>query len=71
MKRGASVCPNFPAHFSFHILEKSIGPNGAPIRPPMHIRHMNHCDAAVIIAYLRSLRKSSSTQTSPQKFQRV
>lgn len=37
------------------ILEKGVGPNGVPIRPPMHIYHMNHADAQAIIAYLRSL----------------
>jgi mono/diheme cytochrome c family protein len=37
------------------ILERGQGPNGHPIRPPMHYYHMNHEDAAAIIAYLRSL----------------
>lgn len=37
------------------ILEKGIGANGEPIRPPMHIYHMKHEDAVAIIAYLRSL----------------
>lgn len=46
------------------VLEKGIGPNGAPIRPPMHIYHMNHADAVAIIAYLRSLRGSSASPTS-------
>ena len=37
------------------ILEKGVGPNGEPIRPPMHIYHMSHADAQAVIAYLRSL----------------
>ncbi len=37
------------------VLEKGLGPNGEPIRQPMHIYHMNHADAQAIIAYLRSL----------------
>jgi len=37
------------------ILEKGAGPNGVPIREPMHIYHMSHADAQAIIAYLRSL----------------
>lgn len=37
------------------ILERGSGPNGVPIRQPMHIYHMNHADAQAIIAYLRSL----------------
>jgi mono/diheme cytochrome c family protein len=37
------------------ILEHGLGPNGVPIRQPMHIYHMNHADAQAIIAYLRSL----------------
>jgi cytochrome c5 len=39
----------------YKIFEQGIGPNGIPIRPPMHIYHMNHEDAVAIIAYLRSL----------------
>lgn len=38
-----------------NILEKGIGANNEPIRPPMHIYHMKHEDAVAIIAYLRSL----------------
>lgn len=38
-----------------NILEKGIGANGEPIRPPMHIYHLKHEDAVAIIAYLRSL----------------
>lgn len=41
------------------ILEKGIGANGEPIRPPMHIYHMKHEDAVAIIAYLRSLPAAS------------
>lgn len=37
------------------VLERGIGPNGMPIRQPMHIYHMNHADAQAVIAYLRSL----------------
>jgi mono/diheme cytochrome c family protein len=37
------------------VLERGAGPNGVPIRQPMHIYHMNHADAEAIIAYLRSL----------------
>jgi mono/diheme cytochrome c family protein len=39
----------------YKIFEQGLGPNGIPIRPPMHIYHMNHEDAVAIIAYLRSL----------------
>jgi cytochrome c5 len=39
----------------YKIFEQGIGPNGIPIRPPMHIYHMSHEDAVAIIAYLRSL----------------
>ena len=37
------------------VFEKGIGPNGLAIQPPMHIYHMNHADAAAIVAYLRSM----------------
>jgi len=43
------------------VLERGKGPNGAPIRPPMHIYHLTHADADAIISYLRSL----SAKTSP------
>lgn len=48
--------PSFTDDQAEQVLEKGIGPNGAPIRPPMHIYHMSHADAIAIIAYLRSLR---------------
>jgi mono/diheme cytochrome c family protein len=41
-----------------NILEKGRGPNGADLRPPMHIYHMSHEDALAIVAYLRSLPSS-------------
>jgi mono/diheme cytochrome c family protein len=44
------------------ILEQGVGPNGLPIRPPMHIYHMRHEDAVAIIAYLKSLTPDSSPQ---------
>lgn len=34
--------PSFTDDQAEQILEKGIGPNGAPIRPPMHIYHMSH-----------------------------
>jgi mono/diheme cytochrome c family protein len=37
------------------VLEQGIGPEGEPLRPPMHIYHMNPTDAKAIIAYLNSL----------------
>lgn len=48
--------PSYTDEQAEDVLEKSIGPNGAPIRPPMHLYHMDHADAVAIIAYLRSLR---------------
>jgi mono/diheme cytochrome c family protein len=44
------------------VLENGVGPNGLPIRPPMHIYHMKHDDAVAIIAYLQSLSPGSSPQ---------
>ena len=41
------------------VLEKGTGPNGEPLRPPMHIYHLRHEDARAIIAYLRSLPQST------------
>ena len=40
------------------VLEKGKGPNGADLRPPMHIYHLSHDDTRVIVAYLRSLSSS-------------
>ena len=37
------------------VLEKGVGINGDPVRPPMHLYHMAPADARAIIAYLRSL----------------
>jgi hypothetical protein len=41
-----------------NIFEKGRGPNGANLRPPMHVYHMSHEDALAIVAYLRSLPSS-------------
>ena|SRR6516165_1905087 len=38
-----------------HILETGLDPGGKPVRPPMHIYHLSHEDAAAIVAYLKSL----------------
>ena len=40
------------------ILEKGKGPNGADLRPPMHIYHLSGDDTRAIVAYLRSLSSS-------------
>jgi mono/diheme cytochrome c family protein len=50
--------PGYSDNDGFDILEKGIGANGEPIRPPMHIYHLKHEDAVAIIAYLRSLPSS-------------
>ncbi|MGB6876202.1 MAG: hypothetical protein WBD87_09230 [Candidatus Acidiferrales bacterium] len=56
--------PSYTDEQAEDVLEKGIGPNGVPIRPPMHIYHMNHPDAVAIIAYLRSLHGSYGAQVS-------
>lgn len=48
--------PSFSDEDAMRVLEKATGPNGYPVRPPMHPYHLNHEDAAAIIAYLRSLK---------------
>jgi hypothetical protein len=40
------------------ILEKGKGPNGAGLRPPMHIDHLSPDDTRATVAYLRSLSSS-------------
>jgi len=47
--------PSLSEADAMKVLEKGIGPNGYPVRPPMHDYHMNHEDAAAIVAYLKSL----------------
>lgn len=47
--------PSFTEEEGERVLEQGIGPEGEPLRPPMHIYHMSHEDAKAIIAYLRSL----------------
>ncbi len=54
----APALAGFPAYSdadAVSILEKGKGPNGADLRPPMHIYHMSHEDVLAIVAYLRSL----------------
>jgi mono/diheme cytochrome c family protein len=47
--------PSFTDEQIERVLEKGTGPEGEALRPPMHIYHMNHEDAAAIVAYLKSL----------------
>ena len=51
--------PGYSDENAIRILEKGVGPNGYAIRPPMHIYHLKHEDAAAIVAYLRSLPMAS------------
>lgn len=54
--------PSFTEEQGEKILEQGIGPNGLPIRQPMHNYHLKHEDAVAIIAYLRTLPRSTSPQ---------
>ena len=47
--------PSFTDKQAETVLEDGTGPNGEPLRAPMHIYHMTHADALAIIAYLKSL----------------
>src|SRR5579862_2778126 len=53
--------PSFTEEQGERVLEKGTGPEGEELRPPMHIYHMKHEDAKAIIAYLKSLPRSSQT----------
>ncbi len=54
--------PSFTEAQGETILEKGVGPNGIAIRAPMHTYHLSHDDAVAIIAYLRTVPRSSSPQ---------
>jgi hypothetical protein len=41
------------------VLEQGTGPDGRPVRPPMHPYHLSHQDALAIVAYLKSLQSST------------
>jgi hypothetical protein len=47
--------PSFTDKQFYTILENGTGPEGEVLRPPMHIYHMHHEDAAAIMAYLKSV----------------
>jgi mono/diheme cytochrome c family protein len=47
--------PSFTDQQAEKVLEEGTGPNGEPLRPPMHIYHMAPPDARAIVAYLKSL----------------
>ncbi|MGB9473595.1 MAG: hypothetical protein WCE87_00840 [Candidatus Udaeobacter sp.] len=53
--------PSFTEEQAERVLEKGTGPEGEELRPPMHIYHMKHEDARAIIAYLKSVPRSSQT----------
>jgi mono/diheme cytochrome c family protein len=54
--------PGYTEEQGEKILEQAIGPNGLPLRQPMHQYHLKHDDAVAIIAYLKTLRAGSSPQ---------
>jgi mono/diheme cytochrome c family protein len=47
--------PSFTTEQVEKVLEDGTGPNGEPLRPPMHIYHMAPADARAIAGYLKSL----------------
>jgi len=47
--------PGFTEEQAETILERGVGPNGLPLRLPMHQYHLKHEDAVAIIAYLKTL----------------
>ncbi|SRR6266849_9492535 len=47
--------PSFTQEQTEKVLENGAGPNGEPLRPPMHIYHMVPADARAIVPYLKSL----------------
>lgn len=59
---GIAGFPSFTEEQGEKILEQGVGPNGIPIRPPMHDYHLKHEDAVAIIAYLRTLPPSPSPE---------
>ncbi len=48
--------PSFTRDQALTVLEKGLGPQGLPVRPPMHTYHMAPDDAEAIVAYLQSLK---------------
>jgi len=54
--------PSFSEAQGERILEQGVGPNGLPIREPMHNYHLKHEDAVAIIAYLKSVPSGVSPQ---------
>jgi len=54
--------PSFTEAQGERILEQGVGPNGLPIREPMHTYHLKHEDAVAIIAYLKTLPPGVSPQ---------
>lgn len=54
--------PSFTEAQGERILEQGVGPNGLPIRQPMHTYHLKHDDAVAIIAYLKTLSPGLSPQ---------
>jgi mono/diheme cytochrome c family protein len=47
--------PSFTDEQMDRVLERGTGPNGEPLRAPMHIYHLTQADARAIVAYLKSL----------------
>ncbi len=47
---------SFTKEQAIQVLEKGLGPQGNPVRQPMHRYHMAPDDAEAIVAYLQSLK---------------
>lgn len=52
---GLAGLPSFTDAQVERVLERGTGPNGEPLRAPMHIYHLTQTDARAIVAYLKSL----------------
>jgi mono/diheme cytochrome c family protein len=54
--------PSFTEEQGEKVLEQGVGPDGLPLRPPMHNYHLKHEDAVAIIGYLKTLPLGVSPQ---------
>lgn len=59
---GIAGFPSYTEAQGEKILEQGVGPNGIPLRQPMHTYHLKHEDAVAIIAYLKTLPPGMSPQ---------
>ena len=59
--------PGWDTEKAVQFFMTGLAPDGQPARPPMPPYHMNRADAEAVVAYLKALKPSDTTETPSTK----